>query len=293
MNDDTPTAIARNIDDYNAIIEDISKKQETTWFRGQSNARHRLLPSLFREYRVVGDEHKFRNGTFRKKSDAIMKDDLFILEKFKLYYDRIAQTQDFTMIDYLYIMQHYEMPTRLLDFSTDPLTALYFSVSKPINSTLDTDHEIQAFHDGFTFTDHGSTVFCIDPQWTNKQTLGESRILDAKTYTTQFLRRLDLPLCITSPNENERIKAQKGVFVLFGSWYNPLDYYSILRPKTHKIFIPNSCRKKILHELNTKYGISHSTIFPDIKGIMLQITEDIEMHYQDNCAKIFNEEPII
>ncbi len=76
-------------------------------FRGHSNINYGIQPSLFRDPRLY-------------KNEYMMYQELVIRcpESF---------TSCQTHLDFLVEMQHYGLPTRLLDFSLNPLVALYFA----------------------------------------------------------------------------------------------------------------------------------------------------------------------
>jgi hypothetical protein len=183
-------------------------------------------------------------------------------------------------------MQHYGIPTRLLDFTKDELIALYFSVSKFNNNCKNIDEEINDFYINDSFTNCGSSVFCIDPILTNeKSIILENKVIDLQKYNFESLGHIDTPVCIETKNPDKRILAQKGVFVFFGFWVNPYDYYDILNKYTYKIYIPNTCRNQMLFDLKNRYSISHSTVFPDIEGIVMEIKDEMQEKYEKDCAK--------
>lgn len=86
------------------------------FYRGHADISWKLQPSIFRKSNKEEKEDQ---------SDGIGKEHL-------LFRDMVAHTpQSFSgcksALDYLVQMQHYELPTRLLDVSTNPLVALYFA----------------------------------------------------------------------------------------------------------------------------------------------------------------------
>ena len=276
--------VARCIDEYLSIIERVKASMGLAWFRGQSKASYALIPSLFRE------DMKIRGGRSVEeivKAKFIMQDDFAALQSFKKHFPSIHPYDGFKDIDYLYMMQHYEVPTRLLDFSTDELVALYFAVSGSDSKKTNVEAEIEDFNEMQGESELGAAVYCIDPIKTNDQTslLGEKPI-ELSAYSFKSLRNIDLPVCIETSNPDKRIIAQKGVFVFFGSFVNSYDYYTVLNKMSVKIFIPNSCKKQIFLELREVCNKSHFSIYPDIKGLALDIRDEMRERYDKDCEDV-------
>ncbi len=277
--------VAKNIDEYITILNQIKSEMTNYWFRGQSNSNYMLEPSLYRDKKLIVEMNRTDPSLLANKGKYILQDDITALHKFKDSFSKIYDCSNFQFVDYLYIMQHYGIPTRLLDFTKDELVALYFAVSKNNTNIHVTDDEINEFYASESFTDMGSAVFCIDPIITNDQSFLTKSILDLNEYKFESLGNIDTPVCIETMNPDKRIVAQKSVFVFFGYNVNPYDYYSVFNKITYKIFIPNSCRKKILIDLKKRFAISHSTMFPDIEGIAMEIKEEIKEKFINDCAK--------
>lgn len=100
----------KNVSNYIEEIEKLTTlgQRQRYYFRGQDDAFSNTLPSVFRSRKLLDNEDNLFN-------EFLMADPL-LFEKCRTNFERMA------------LMEHYHLPTRLLDVSSNPLIALFFAV---------------------------------------------------------------------------------------------------------------------------------------------------------------------
>jgi len=96
-----------SVSDFLKQIEGIdNRKEESLFYRGHSDQTYELKPSIYRDERFIENEDKIYREIIAK-----------------VPYDFNGKNT----IESLVLMQHYGVPTRILDLTTNPLVALYFA----------------------------------------------------------------------------------------------------------------------------------------------------------------------
>ncbi len=260
------STLGEYIDVVENIIDDWKMDYRTTvhpWYRGQSNASWDLVPSIYR-------------NTLKRSFEREMARD-FILKA-----GAFTKTKPEYYLEWLYIMQHYGLPTRLLDWSESYLFALYFSVQK-------------------FKTPEDSCVWILDPWSLNDITLNidhvtiptvehdELRNYELK-YNNNFLEKVPdgiLPIAIRPIQNNPRILAQKGTFTVHGAQAIPINNMEqhigtkVNKIRLRKIQIAGSSKKRIYREL-FKSGITPSVVFPELSGL----ADELKIRYSGDYTKL-------
>lgn len=262
----------RNISGVTDFIENIISFDRgddyVNFYRGHSDLKYKLEPSIFR---------KSSNGSFQ-----------YLENEDTIYNELLTQNygefdSDNSTFDRLVRMQHFTLPTRLLDISTNPLIALYFACKG--NEGLSGDAIlIQVPREKVKYFD-SDTAACIANLC--KLTIKDKDILDIGTQDIKYrytinklysyikndkpyfenlikLSSINDIVCIKGKVTNDRINAQSGAFLLFG-----LDL--VLRDRNKFGFkvmhfaIKPDIKKKILKDLDL-LNINESTLFPYLEN---------------------------
>lgn len=107
--------------DVTAFLKWINGLEGAMMFRGQAS-RWPLLPSIARLPRVREQLKGYSNWQVFQ---------LDLIERFAKYASPLLQSQPRDIEEWLVHAQHHGVPTRLLDWTTNPLKALFWAVEDP------------------------------------------------------------------------------------------------------------------------------------------------------------------
>lgn len=256
----------QNLWDILKHIEEISEDREkTTIYRGHTSYQHKLRPSIFRS----------SNSRIRNNEKTVLRE---IITKHPAEF-----SGDIGTFEKLVRIQHYGLPTRLLDVTYNPLVAVYFAC-EDVNTRFDPEIVAITVEDKNIKYFDSDTVRCLSnlANLTNseKQEISEIKNSDDLNKSRSgtrlhdfilqerpnFQQRIDIEhlrnFILVNPRlNNPRIQAQVGAFLLFGvneELKSGAKDFKINKIRVDKDKI-ESIRKSV--EL---IGITESTIYPEI-----------------------------
>lgn len=268
------THVVKSLKEYIALMKDINEGGKELWLRGQSNTSYLLLPSALREVYAIEDARGYKIDPPKRDNVCSGSNNILaylpvakMVEEFKKEAEEHLEYKAETMVEWECIAQHYGIPTRMLEWTTNAINALYFAVCDCKIGKVN-DEDIDDFLDT-GFSEGGGAVFIIDPLEINVEVVPDDDfaknpyVFDAINDAELISHCMDsiIPvLCLSGFNKEKRISRQSGKFSMTGKLLWPMDYISVLTKKMHKIFIPYNCYEDIRKELFA-IGINHDTIY--------------------------------
>lgn len=254
-------SVAKYMDEVVKIYASLGAKKHL-FFRGHGNAKDfELIPTVLRP-----------KENFKEKE--ILLDFKQYAPAHNIIYDYYSQ-RDRMLAD----MQHFGMPTRLLDWTVAPLNALFFCCSGA--STIDGEVII------FNPWKYWSEIVRDKSHQEIHQIHITSRALlsgnwpfdDIKNYISKEFGYHDLqpgdiidPFAFVANYTNDRIIHQRGCFTIHGTENKAFNHNGKFSDCFSRISIEASSKNTILDELNMLY-INDYSIYPDFDGMKTLISK--------------------
>lgn len=253
----TNRKLLTNVQEYVDFVEYLRNRFDVdrSWYRGVSHAKYGLIPRVYRDrlWERHEDYEWWLCVDFENRARPFISDH-----------------GSYSHWEWYFTMQHYGLPTRLLDWTRGSLIALYFAVRRPTGAYI-------------------PSVYCLDPYWFDEvvydKQSGEGVIYntDAKAISDEHESRLlsyfgsvsespPFPVCLEPPAIDARIQAQKSVFTLHGKHVNA--FTTVARqnvtPHIAKLRFSTTRAEYLKCQLDGM-GISEGTLFPGLEGLVRDI----------------------
>ncbi len=207
------------------------------WYRGHWNDSFYLLPSLLR----------FKNGLEKEK---------YLFTSFRKFSDRLLKRRD-SEWETLFDMQHYGVPTRLLDWTESFGISLFFA----------------AYYNNYYAKEEDAAIYLLNPIELNSISGVKEiyRLPDQEKefhYTNIYWDKKPFsakaPIAVEPIFINDRMLAQRGVFTIHDDSIVPIeDKYpdAIKKVRLGRNIMPAAV------EFLELANINHYSVYPDFAGI--------------------------
>lgn len=206
-------------------------------FRGVKKVNYELKPKVARYskyFKTISDLYNF-------------EEDLWTL--FKKFSKPYLSFEPKNIYEWLAIAQHHGLPTRLLDWTKNPMVAAYFAV-------------------------HDENKSCEDCAIYILKTTNLRQVIEDEN-DSPF--EIDEPMLYIPSHISSRIITQNGIFTVSNNLENSLDELLPNSQNIEKVIISKSFKKQLKTILD-RYGINKATLFPGLDGI----SEYLEWHLINN-----------
>jgi hypothetical protein len=190
-------------------------------YRGVSDSKYKLIPKVSRDWHL--------------ESKALRIVEILLLEQFKIRAVQHINYRPTNDWEWLALAQHHGLSTRLLDWTRNPLVALYFACIS---------------HD----TKDGAVYFalCLDE-------------VDISICKSPF--DIEKECKWSAQQTNKRLAAQDGLFTISP---NPIELME--QGIYYCVHIDKSAKGGIIKTLKT-FGIHHASLFPGLDGVAKYVEE--------------------
>ena len=271
------TDFLKCIFNINNTLRKDGEKYEVLLYRGHSNKEFKIEPAIARGRHSTTDISIFNEER-----------NLIELAKYKL---PSTFNKNMAPINLLALLQHYGIPTRLLDVTTNPLVSLFFAclddnedgeviVFKNEQSDVASYPIVNAIAESYKFAKGGNYPIALfyknvihQPYFIEQKPMLDYLEESFESGSNWIVECCKKRFFLQASEEILRQKIQQGQFILFNNdivTENEKNYFKSLispiekNPKNieKRIIIPKNQKKEILLQLKI-LGISEATLFSD------------------------------
>ena len=258
--------LARILDQVADIHKRFAKDAATAWFRGHRSTAWTLKSTLHRyidEFTERLDppmSHEERRNYVREEAKSLYR-------HFKTDAWPLLRPEERSEWGVLLTMQHYRLPTRLLDWTESFACALFFAHQR---------REVQ----------QAAAVWVLVPERLNEFAVGQRGLISLNEHegavvidTTEWHPHWEAPdrnlqsIAVAPIFTNARMTAQRAAFTLMGDSFLPLEEQFDRRLTREgaliKIDLPAAEYEEVSRYLDVA-GITAFTFYPDLEGLALK-----------------------
>jgi len=225
--------------DYTSLAYNQSNDSREFIFRGVTNAQHELVPS-------IGRKTKGHTGGDVESLEQDM------LKEFRRLTVPVLNKAPSSNFEWLFLAQHYGLPTRLLDWSTNPLVALFFAAE----SNDEKDGAVYFLQ--HMVTDQYELFDCFTADYLKAE--------KAKPYSVFAIQPNQGNVIFVRPKyTDDRYLNQRSVFSCPKDPFSPLEI-----PEIKKVEFKGAWKREIRKRLRVM-GISTSHIYPGLGGAASEV----------------------
>lgn len=260
-----------SLDEYESLVNKY-RGQENIFYRGQGNKNYNISCSLSRDNGYVKNEDIIISKALKERNKEF--------EGYKYPIEQLSK------------MQHYQIPTRLIDVTIDPLTALYFAVE---NTSELEDAEVFIFKKK-AYELHSKKVnlisilaitndYNIDNIITLYKEIYKKEVNKEEAYEilkenkfVEFSKELS--------ETNERLYGQQGTFIICSNKINDSKIENTIKSVSkyeaaYIVRVPFEYKSKIKEDLELRYNINQSSIYPELPNFANYIREKYKAKNSD------------
>lgn len=250
---------ANSITKYIKIVTKL-KSEGFEIFRGQRySKKYKLLPSILRY-------DKDNKLLYSKKCDTIF------LNMFKTKAIKYVENIPSNNWEWMFCAQHYELPTRLLDWTESPLIALYFALE---TATMTQEENPIVWSVNPYLLNSLSIEIESDESIPNLFEDDDCFKFIEQNYSIKATKT-KYPIVVSGLKNNARIEAQQGLFCLYPINGKPLEEFKDKDDYLQGIEINKETIDEIKKDLFF-LGIKKINVFPELQSI----SKDIVFEYNN------------
>lgn len=244
------------------------------WFRGEPDASSKtaLRPRVYRQANT-------------RITKALDREQELRIEFKRCAAQLVSGFRPTDKWEWYFTMQHYGVPTRLLDWTDSALVALFFAL-EPRDTPSD------------RYGQSDAVVYALDPRWLNHltfrrlRTVWEGVALPNWPAANKYLSddeienreklRVKQPLAIDPTHLFGRVAAQRSRFVIFGRERDQL--WDLSKKRNQPRIACFKVRQKRIRQMKEDLrlaGLTRSSIFPDLDGLGRELADWFDRQHHE------------